>query len=181
MKSNLIFIALLILLCINVYAAEKVPDFILEDINGDQVKFSALLGKVPIILDFWATWCKPCMKELPSLDNLQTKYDTLITAVCISIDGPRSIARARGIIKSQKFSFLTLFDPNSEVQKLFNVTVIPRTFIVNKDGKIVYDHTGYKRGDEKHLEEMLLNLLHSKDEKTEKDKKNYGIDKGGKE
>jgi len=160
MKSKfLIFITLLLFLPLTILAAGEIPDFILKDINDNPVKFSELLGKGPIIIDFWASWCKPCMKELPELSSLQTKYDTLITIVCISADRPRSVARAKGIVKSKQFSFITLFDQNREVQKLFNITSIPRTFIVNKNGEIVYEHTGYRRGDEKHLEEELLKIL----------------------
>lgn len=160
MKSKfLIFITLLLFLPLTILAAGEIPDFTLKDINNNPVKFSELLGKGHIIIDFWATWCSPCMKELPKLSSLQTKYDTLITIVCISADRPRSIARARGIVKSKQFSFLTLFDTDKEVQKLFHITSIPRTFIINKEGEIVYEHTGYKRGDEKYLEEQLLKLL----------------------
>ena len=152
-------IVLILLLGIYLLALEKVPNFTLEDIDGNTVKFSELLEKGPIILNFWASWCKPCMKELPILNNLKTKYDTLITVVCVSADRPRDFAKARSIIKSQKFSFLTLFDQNREVQKLFNITSIPRIFIISQDGEIIYDHTGYKRGDEKHLEEELIKMM----------------------
>lgn len=140
-------------------AGEGVPDFTLEDINGNSVKSSTLIGKGPLIINFWASWCKPCLKELPTLNNLQAKYDTLVTVVCISTDRPRALPSVKSLIKSQKFSFITLIDQNSEVQKLFNVTSIPKTFLINKEGEIVYEHTGYNRGDERYLEEELLKML----------------------
>ena len=155
-----VFTIIFIILSTTFLIAEKtLQDFILEDIDGNRVKSTELLKKGPIILDFWATWCKPCTKELPELDKLHTKYDTLITVVCISIDKPKSMASAKAIIKSQQFSFVTLFDINKEVQNMLNIKLIPRTFIVNTDNTIVYEHTGYKKGDEVTLEEELNKLL----------------------
>lgn len=154
-----LIILLMLIFCSNLFAIKRLPNFSLEDIDGNKVKSSELLGKGPIILDFWATFCGPCMKELPELNNLQMKYDTLITIVCISVDKPKSLSSAKAIIKSKKYSFITLFDTNKEVQNLFNVKSIPRIFVFDKHGNMVYDHTGYKKGDEENLENELIKML----------------------
>lgn len=159
LKFFILIILLMLIFCSNLFAIKRLPNFSLEDIDGNKVKSSALLGKGPIILDFWATFCGPCMKELPELNNLQMKYDTLITVVCISVDKPKSLSSAKAIVKSKKFSFTTLFDCNKEVQNLFNIKSIPRTIIFDKDGNMVYDHTGYMKGNEVNLEEQLIKLL----------------------
>jgi peroxiredoxin len=160
MKSKVLISAILLLfVLLTNLTAEKVTDFTLKDIDGNSVTFSSFLGESPVVLSFWASWCKPCMIELPILHDLQAKYDTLVTVVCVSVDRPRSVPQAKSLIKSQKFSFITLFDENSEVQKLFNITFIPRLFLIDKNGEIIYDHTGYNRGDERYLEEELLKIL----------------------
>ncbi len=160
MERKILIISLFVfVVCNSLFALQVLPNFTLEDANGKKVKSSELVGQAPVLIDFWATFCSPCMKELPELSKLQTKYDTLINVVCISVDKPRAVAKAKAIVKSKKFSFTTLFDCNKEVQNLFNIKSIPRTIIFDKNGNMVYDHTGYTKGDEVHLEEQLIKLL----------------------
>ncbi len=140
---------------IQLFTLEKAPDFKLENIKGKQVKLSDFLEKGLVILDFWATWCEPCKKELPKLSNIQDIHKDKITVITISCDKPRNKDKAKTYIKSKKFNVVNLFDTKKNVQKLYNITNIPRTLIIAPDGTILYDHTGYQRGDEKHLEEII--------------------------
>ena len=148
-------------------SADKVADFKLEDIKGKQVWLSELQKEDIVILDFWASWCVPCKNGLPKLDEIHKKYDN-VTVVTINIDKPRNKMEAKSYLKSNRFSFVSLFDPQGTVKKMLNVTNIPRTFIVAPDGEIIYDHTGYQRGDEKHYEEVIEKWLSSKEEPVEK-------------
>jgi cytochrome c biogenesis protein CcmG, thiol:disulfide interchange protein DsbE len=119
-----------------------------------------------VIIDFWATWCVPCKNALPKLDELHKKYDN-VNVLAISTDKPRDKNKASSHIKSNHFQFTTLFDPSKVVQKQFNVTNIPRTIILDSDGTIIYDHTGYQRGDEKHYEEVIIKWLKEQEAKEE--------------
>ncbi|OPX27782.1 MAG: hypothetical protein B1H05_00345 [Candidatus Cloacimonas sp. 4484_140] len=143
-----------------VFALDTMPDFTLEDINGDQVNSDELLDKKAVIIDFWAKWCGPCKKALPHLSDLQEKYEDLVNVVCITIDKARNGDKAKSFVKSKKFEFITLFDPNKDVSNLFNVNTIPRTFIINENGKIVYRHEGYTQGDEHDLETELRKIIY---------------------
>lgn len=154
------------ILAVQLSAADKAGDFKLENLEGKQVKLSDYLGQGLVIVDFWATWCVPCLNGLPKLDELQQKYEN-ITVLAISTDKPRDKSKAITHIKSNHFQFQTLFDTNKIVQKQFNVTNIPRTFIIAPDGTILYDHTGFQRGDEKHYEEVIIKWLEEQKE-TEK-------------
>ncbi|MFC1887302.1 TlpA family protein disulfide reductase [Candidatus Cloacimonadota bacterium] len=161
----------LVLILILVYvvlglSADKVTDFKLEDIKGKQVWLSEFQKDGLVILDFWATWCVPCKNGLPKLDEIHQKYDK-VTVVTICTDKPRKKTEAKAYLKSNKFSFVSLFDPQGTVRKMFNVTNIPRTLIVAPDGEIIYDHTGYQRGDEKHYEEVVEKWLSTQDNPVE--------------
>jgi len=173
--KNLIFVVIIIL-SINVFASEKLPDFSLQDLNGKQVKISDFIGEQPVIIDFWATWCAPCLKELPKLDKMQKQFGDSLLVIAISTDKPRKKNEVKKHIKSQKFKFTTLLDTRGEARKLLNIKNIPFTLLIDKNGEIVYDHLGYNTGDEKHLEEQLMKLYNAPqtDEKTGKEIKTEG-------
>ena len=156
--KNIIVLALIIVIAFNLSAADKAGDFKLENIDGKQVKLSDLQKEGLVILDFWATWCVPCKNGLPKLNELHKKYDN-VTVVAVCADKPRKKDKAVSHIKSNRFSFVTLFDTKSVVQKMFNVSNIPRTIFITPDSNIIYDHTGYQRGDEKHYEEIIIKWL----------------------
>ena len=143
-----------------VFALDTMPDFTLEDIKGDQVNFQELLNKKAVIIDFWAKWCSPCKKAFPHLSDLQEKYKDLVNVVCISTDKARDADKVKSFVKSKNFEFITLLDPNKNVTKLFNINTIPRTFIINENGEIVYRHEGYIQGDEHELETELRKVIY---------------------
>ncbi len=164
---NLISIIILVLILVQLSALEKAPDFKLENMKGKQVKLSDFLEKGPVILDFWATWCEPCKKELPALSKIQDKYQEHITVITISCDKPRNKDKAKAYIKSKKFNVKNLFDTKKNVQKLFNITNIPRTIIIAPDSTILYDHTGYQRGHEEEIEAEIIKWIDSIETNTE--------------
>jgi cytochrome c biogenesis protein CcmG, thiol:disulfide interchange protein DsbE len=151
-----------ILICVfaigALYAQKQIPDFTLQDQNGKDVKLSEVLKKGPAVIDFWASWCQPCLKELPRFDEFQKKYPN-VSFLMITIDAPKSTSRAKAEVKSKKYVFTTLFDTNQYVKGKLNVDSIPHTFIVKQDGEIAYQHLGYNVGDEKVLEEELLKVI----------------------
>jgi cytochrome c biogenesis protein CcmG, thiol:disulfide interchange protein DsbE len=154
-----LFIILLCLVAVTTLCAQKqVPNFTLQDQNGKDVKLSDVLKNGPAVIDFWASWCQPCLKELPRFDEFQKKYPN-VTFLMITIDAPKSTARAKAEVKSKKYVFTTLFDTNQYVKGKLNVDTIPHTFIVKQDGEIAYDHLGYNVGDEKFIEEELLKII----------------------
>lgn len=156
--KNIFVIILILLIAIQLTASEKAGDFKLENLKGKQVKLSDFQEEGLVILDFWATWCVPCKNGLPKINELHEKYDS-VNVLAINVDKPRKKSNAISHVKSNRFTFHTLFDPKKNVQKQFNVTNIPRTLIIDQDGKIIYDHTGYQRGDEKHYEEVIIKWL----------------------
>jgi len=164
--KNIIVILLVMSVAVQLSAADEVGDFKLENIAGKQVKLSDFQKEGLVILDFWAEWCVPCKNGLPKLNELHEKYDS-VNVLAINIDKPRKKSDAVSIIKSNRYKFHTLFDTKKVVQKQFNITNIPRTIVVDQDGTIIYDHTGYQRGDEKHYEEIIIEWLEKQKNPTE--------------
>ena len=169
-KKLFIFSLSLLLVFVNLFADEnkKAPDFKLQDVQGKQVSLSDFTDKL-IVLDFWATWCVPCKKAMKELDKIQTKYTEQVKIIAISIDKPRAKAKAVSYVKSRRFSFVTLFDPDWRVKRKYNVVNPPRTLVITPEKNIIYEHDGYKRGDEKKLEKIIKEWI-SKREKTKNEK-----------
>ena len=168
MKLRFFGLIILVLIFVTQLSADdQAKDFKLENMKGKHVKLSDFLEKGLVILDFWATWCEPCKKELPELSKIQDKYKEQITVLTISCDKPRKKDKAKAYIKSKRFNVVNLFDTKKNVQKLYNITNIPRTFIIAPDSTILYDHTGYQRGDEEEIEAVIIKWIDSIESKTE--------------
>ncbi len=159
-------IAAIILLFVNVVFAQdetvtkKAPNFMLEDLNGDYVELSEMLGDGPVLISFWATWCKPCMEELAQLQKIYTEFKgDGMKMLGISTDNEKSISKVKPYIKSKGYDFTVLLDTNSEVSRKYYAQAVPYTVIVDKDGSVVYQHLGYKKGDEIKVKNIIQKLL----------------------
>jgi len=124
-------------------APDMAPDFSLESLNGETVTLSELRGNV-VIIDFWATWCGPCLKSLPSLHAVVDRHqDRGVVLLLVSLD--RTGKRAWDYLAENGYSTDTALweslDAAREVKDLFGVVGIPRTFIIDRDGFIQY--SGY--------------------------------------
>jgi len=124
---------------------EIAPDFSLESLDGEIVTLSEFRGNV-VIIDFWATWCSPCLKSFPSLHAMADRHqDRGVVLLLVSLD--RTAKRARDYLVENGYSTETVLweslDAAREVRDLFGVVGIPRTFILDRDGFIRYSgHPG---------------------------------------
>jgi len=152
--AAVVFSASLVLSVVSVCHAEDAlaPDFTLSNLAGEEVTLSELLEEGPVIVEFWATWCKPCIKGFPDIQKIFDSYrDCGLQVLAVSIDGPRSTARVASVIKSKGNTFEVLLDPAQKVAKKLHVTSIPRTVLVDTDGRIVHTVTGYRPTNHKKL------------------------------
>lgn len=136
------------------------PKFTLKSVDNEVVVLDSLLGKGPIVVSFWATWCKPCVAEH---DRLRKIYQELkedgLEILAISEDGPRSISRVKPFATARKLEYPVLLDPEKTVGRLYNVWAIPALFVLDEEGRIRFTHRGFKPGDEVILREELEKLL----------------------
>ena len=141
-------------------AADRAPDFMLKDLDGANFRLSEALTKGPILIDFWATWCAPCIEELPQLNRIHQTYGPAgLQVIAISIDNSRSRSQVDPFVSSNEFEFRVLLDPDMDVRRRFGGTVTPYTALIAADGSLVFDHSGYVPGDEKALEAAVRQLL----------------------
>ncbi len=138
----------------------QAPNFTLEDIRGNRVELSSLVGKGPIIIDFWATWCKPCIEELNEMQRWIGEYaDKNIIVLAISTDSEKSVAKVKPFVKTRNYPYTVLLDTNSDVARLYYAQNVPFVVLIDTRGKIVYTHAGYKKGDELELRTAIGELL----------------------
>lgn len=115
-------------------AARQKADFTLTDLQGTQWHLRALTGKI-VLVNFWATWCPPCRKEMPDLQALYDKYkDQGFVVLAISDE---ESAKVRPFITERKITYPVLLDEGRKVNDVFQVEGIPKTFVYNRDGKLV--------------------------------------------
>ena len=109
-------------------------DFSLKDLKGKKVTLSELRGKI-VVVNFWATWCQPCMQEMPDLDRLYTHFEPQgLVVLSITDDQPFKVS---SYVNTANYHPPVLLDPEGKVSKQFHVEGIPRTFIFNRDGKLI--------------------------------------------
>ena len=155
MKRGIITI-LLALFMLSTYAA--LPDVTLKDINGKEVKIADLSrsGK-PIIISFFATWCKPCIRELKAIHELYPDWqdETGVEMYIVSIDEGQDVQRVAPMVNGFGWEYKVLLDPNGTFKRAMNVQSIPHLFVVDSNGKTVYNHVGYTDGCETEIEKYL--------------------------
>ena len=136
------------------------PNLTLKKMNGKSVKLSEYLNKGPVLINFWATWCSPCKKEMVFLDEFERRYkDNGLSILSISIDSQKSLAHVRSYIRANNYTYDVFLDPNRQVFKKLNGNLMPTNVLIDKDGKVLWRHYGYIPGDEKNMDLELRSAL----------------------
>ena len=164
MKKSIITALFAIAAMVSVCAQNaKFPDNInIKTLDGQTVTTSVIQNDGrPIIISFWATWCKPCNLELNTMKDVYPEWqeETGVKIVATSIDDARSTNRVKPHAEGKKWPYEIYLDPNQDLKRAMNVGDIPHTFIINGKGEIVYQHTSYVEGDEEDLIEKVRELL----------------------
>jgi peroxiredoxin len=155
------FVGVLPLLCPLPAQAQKAPDFTLKDLGGLPHKLANYFPEHVVLINFWATWCVPCAKELPHLQRLHDLYGSRgLQVLAVSTDGPDRMASVSAFIGRYGYTMPVLLDTKSEVVALFNPRInLPYTILLDRNGTIRYVHEGYSPGDEHPLEQKIIVLL----------------------
>jgi len=138
----------------------KSPKFSHKSIDGKRHKLKKMKGDV-VVLNFWATWCAPCLQELPYLAAFQKKYKKKgFTVLAVSNDGPETASKVRTVAKRKKLTMPVFHDTSGEIVAKHNPRgANPFTVFIDKNGRIAYTHEGYAPGDEKKYEKLIEELL----------------------
>lgn len=136
----------------------QLPNVKLQDINGNTVQTSEISNDGnPIIISFWATWCKPCIRELKAIHEVYPDWqdETGVKMIIVSIDQAQDANRVKPMVDGFGWEYEVLLDPNGDFKRAMNVQNVPHVFVLDGKGKIVYNHTGYVDGGEQDIREAL--------------------------
>ena len=157
---RLLFTTLLIF--IGLECSAQMPAVTLKAMDGKTVTTDTLSnnGK-PIIIDFFATWCKPCNRELNAINEVYEDWveETGVKLIAVSIDQAQNVNKVKPLVDSKGFEYEVLLDVNSDLARALGVQNIPHVFLFDGTGKLVYNHIGYKDGDENTLYNHVKELV----------------------
>jgi peroxiredoxin len=165
--TQLLSLVLLASIALNVPAAkaassslatgQPAPDFALRSMSGPNLRLSELRGHV-VMINFWATWCGPCREEMPKLNEIYRLYHGVgfdLLGVNMDDGGDRAVDMARTL----GVTFPVLFDDGKTVARSYNVSTMPMTLLIGRDGNVRYVHQGYERGYEQTYLDQVRSLL----------------------
>lgn len=159
--KNLFTALALVVLPTFLTAQNLLPSTTVQGLDGKKVDTRTWSNKgAPMIVNFWATWCAPCKKELSAIAEVYDDWQerTGVKLIAVSIDDARTMSRVTPYVNGQDWDYEVYLDPNGDLKRALNVNNIPHTFLVNGKGEIVWQHNNYVPGDENELFQKVLEI-----------------------
>jgi cytochrome c biogenesis protein CcmG/thiol:disulfide interchange protein DsbE len=122
------------------------PEFSLKTLAGDAISTKDFRGKKKLVVSFWASWCGPCRMELPELEAFYEKYHAEGTFEVLAISTDEDPKEAERYVRESKLSFPVLWDENGKTEDAFRVESIPKLFVIDENGKVIFAEDGYEFG-----------------------------------
>jgi thiol-disulfide isomerase/thioredoxin len=135
---------------------QKAPEFNIANLRGGRIKLDEHKGRV-VYVDFWASWCGPCRKSFPFMEELQQQYADDLVVIAVNMDKNRDDAFR--FLDENKATFQIGHDPDGKLAKQFGVIAMPSSFIIDRDGNIQEVHLGFKSSTKKKIAMELEKLL----------------------
>lgn len=158
--KRITFLLSCVLLLSGVVSAQ-LPSFQLKDINGNTVD----TGKIendgsPIVISFFATWCKPCIRELKAIAEVYEDWqdETGMKLIAVSIDEAQNVAKVKPLVNANGWEYEVLLDLNGDFARAMGVQMVPHVIVLDKNSKVVESRSGYTDGSEEHLIELIRGL-----------------------
>jgi thiol-disulfide isomerase/thioredoxin len=136
-------------------SGRQAPDFRLPGVKSE-IKLSAYRGKV-VYIDFWASWCGPCRKSFPWMNELQEKYGNRVKIIAVNLDQDRS--EAEKFLEQNPPKFSVAFDPAGRTAESYKVKAMPSSYLIDPNGSIVSSHAGFRSQDKEELEKMIGQMI----------------------
>lgn len=133
------------------------PDFTLKTLNGPNMRLQEQRGKV-VLVNFWATWCGPCRKEMPHLNRIADKYRSA-GLVLMGVNVDDDVRKAADVAGKLNVNFPVLLDTDKSVSKLYDLNSMPSTMVIDRAGRVRYLHRGYQDGYENTYDQQIRELL----------------------
>ncbi len=163
MKNKLILsICASVLFIASSFSQERtLPSVKVKDLKNKMINIQSVENNDnPIVISFWATWCKPCKKELNTIAEVYEEWqdDTEVKLIAVSIDDSRSASKVKPYVNARGWEYDIYIDSNRELARSMGVSTVPHTFLLDGNGNIVWEHKGYIDGDEDELLEQIENI-----------------------
>ena len=143
-------------------ASAAIPSVTLKDMNGKTVDTATLSndGK-PFVIDFWATWCKPCVRELKAIADVYDEWveEPGVKIYAVSLDEAQNEQRVKPFVENKGWEYEVLLDPNGDFKRQLGVSDPPHVFVVDGEGNIVWNHQGYVDGGEEEILEAVKKAM----------------------
>lgn len=161
MRNSIFILVTLILSSFTSAPLKKFPELGLKTIQGQSFSLEKTFAKNKLtIVDFWATWCAPCKKELDAIKPYYKEWkDKGVELVAITIDDSQQLNKVMPMSQQKQWDYTIVSDVNKQSLVKLGFSSIPQTYIINQNGEIVYSHPGYTPGDEKELVKKINELL----------------------
>ena len=158
--KNIFYSILLVLFFTTISFAQNrtLPSSEVKTLDGRNINIQEIENSgMPIVISFWATWCKPCKKELNAIAEVYEDWqeETGVKLIAISIDDTRSMTKVAPYVNASDWDYEVYLDPNGDLKRAMGVSTVPHTFLLNGENKIVWQHKGYVDGDEDELLEQI--------------------------
>jgi thiol-disulfide isomerase/thioredoxin len=162
MKKIILNLFIICLFGVNCYSQNNsLPSVIVKTLGGNSFNIQDISNdNHPIVISFWATWCKPCKKELNNIAEVYEEWqdETNVKLIAISIDDSRSISKVSPYVNASDWDYEIYLDPNGDLKRALGISTVPHTFLLNNQKEIVWQHKGYIDGDEEKLFEKIKAL-----------------------
>lgn len=143
-----------------VTVGQLAPEFELKNEEGKNISLNSLKGQV-VYLDFWASWCGPCRQSFPWMNNLQSKYASKgFQVIAVNVDAKQEDAKK--FLAQVQGNFKILYDSNGLTPKLYGVKGMPTSYLIDKNGRVVFEHQGFNQSKTNLIEKEIEKLIEAK-------------------
>lgn len=164
-KLSRLFILVLMLAASATFASAQLPSVQVKTLSGKTVDTATLSndGK-PFVISFFATWCKPCLRELKAIAEVYPDWqdETGMKLIAVSIDEAQNTGKVKPLVDAESWEYEVLLDPNSDFRRAMGIQNIPHLLIIDGNGQIVESHSSYTDGSEQEIIEKIRSLVNDK-------------------
>lgn len=159
MRLTILMLVVLLIAAPKISTGQKI-NFSLYDLENRRLSFAELKGEKLTVIDFWATWCRPCLRAIPELNDIHDIYSEKgVSVIGINCDGPRSASKVIPLSRSLQIRYHVLKDMNADIMKRLNLSAFPTLVIADDNGSILWVHEGFIPGDEVTIKQQIEKYL----------------------